>query len=133
MKGWGEFTSTPGWDDYFTLAPGTGPIDLAWASRDVLVALPGMTPEKVDSFIKVRSGQDGIDGTADDPFTSIQDAVTALGLSPDQFKQIQGLVSFKGPVLRVVSVGKSGDVTRVVQVVFTKTGGAPQLITWKEL
>ena len=133
VKGWGEFTSNPGWDDYFTVNS-TGPIDLAWASRDILVALPGMTPEIVDRFLKVRSGEDGIDGTADDPpFKSLEDVRIALGLNPEQFKQFTGLVSFRDPVLRVVSVGKSGDVTRVVQIVFRKTGGVPQLITWKEL
>jgi type II secretory pathway component PulK len=133
VKGWGEFTSIPGWEDYFTVAQGTGPIDLAWASRDVLLALPGMTPEIVDRFLKVRSGEDGIDGTADDPpFKSLADYRIALGLNPEQFEQFTGLINFNGQVLRVVSVGKSGDVTRVVQIVFVKTG-VPQVITWKEL
>jgi hypothetical protein len=133
VKGWAEFTSNPGWDDYFTVNS-TGPIDIVWASRDVLIALPGMTPEIVDRFLKIRSGEDGIDGTADDPpFKSLEDIRVALGLNPEQFKQFTGLVSFRDPVLRVVSTGKSGDVTRVVQIVFRKTGGIPQLITWKEL
>ena len=48
-------------------------------------------------------------------------------------QQLAGLVSFRDPVQRVVSVGKSGDVTRVVQIVFRKTGAVPQIITWKEL
>ncbi|MEP6685280.1 MAG: hypothetical protein ABJB22_00760 [Verrucomicrobiota bacterium] len=133
VKGWGDFTSVPGWDDYFTVNS-SGPVDLLWASREVLVALPGMTPEIVDRFLKLRSGEDGIDGTADDPpFKSLEDIRVALGFSTEQFKQFTGLASFRDPVLRVVSTGKSGDVTRVVQIVFRKTGAVPQLITWKEL
>ena len=31
VKGWGEFTSTPGWEDYFTVNS-TGPVDIIWAS-----------------------------------------------------------------------------------------------------
>jgi general secretion pathway protein K len=133
VKGWGDFTSTPGWEDYFTVNS-TGPIDLIWASRDILVALPGMTPEIADRFLKLRSGEDGIDGTADDPpFKSIEEIRMALGFNPEQFKQFTGLTSFRDPVLRVVSTGKSGNVTRVVQIVFRKTGASPQVITWKEL
>src|SRR5262249_7002749 len=41
VAGWSDFTATPGWDNDFTVNSG-GPIDLAWASRDVLLALPGV-------------------------------------------------------------------------------------------
>ncbi len=133
VKGWKEFTSTPGWEDYFTVNS-SGPVDLLWASRDVLAALPGMTPDLVDRFLKIRQGEDGIDGTTDDPpFKSLEEIRGAFGFSPEQFKHLAGLVGFKDPVQRVVSVGKSGDVTRVVQIVFRKTGAVPQIITWKEL
>ena len=63
VAGWEEFTSEPGWDDDFTLNS-SGPIDLAWASRDVLRALPGMRDDFVDRFLQLRRGPDGIDGSA---------------------------------------------------------------------
>src|SRR5256714_9279958 len=47
VAGWAEFTTTPGWDDDFTVNTRQG-VDLAWASRDVLLCLPGMTPEIAD-------------------------------------------------------------------------------------
>src|SRR5438552_2578669 len=65
IAGWSEFTSTPGWEDEFTLNS-SGPVDLAWASRDILLALPALTPEIVDRFLQARRGPDGIDGTEDD-------------------------------------------------------------------
>jgi len=34
--------------------------------------------------------------------------------------------------VRIVSTGQSGDVTRVVQLVFRRAGTTAQLITWKE-
>jgi hypothetical protein len=135
VAGWAEFTSTSGWDEDFTLNS-TGPIDLAWASRDVLLALPGMTEDLVDRFLLLRRGPDGIDGTADDPtFNNLEDVRAAIGFSPEQFQQLAGLVGFKDPVLRIVSVGKSGEAMRIVQMVIRRANNVnvPQLITWKEL
>ena len=132
VQGWAEFTSVPGWDDDFTLNS-SGPVDMAWASRDVLLALPGMTEDTVDHFLQTRRGPDGIDGTADDAqFNSLDDVRASLGLTEEQFKQLAPLVSFRDPVYRVVSQGKAGDATRVVQLVFRRIGVVPQVITWKE-
>jgi general secretion pathway protein K len=133
VKGWAEFTAEPGWDNDLTLNS-NGPVDLTWASREVLLALPGMTDALVDNFMQLRRGPDGIDGTRDDmQFKSIDEIRAALGFSPDQFKALAGLIGFKDPVFRIVSVGKSGEMTRVVQMVVRKTGAVPQMITWKEL
>jgi len=131
--GWADFTSRPGWDDDFTINS-SGPIDLAWASRDVLRALPGMREDLVDRFLQLRRGPDGIDGTADDfPFNSLADIQAALGFTPEQFQQIAPLIGFKDQVFRIMSVGKSGDVSRSVEMIVRKTPDVPQLISWKEL
>jgi hypothetical protein len=131
--GWGEFTSKPGWDDDFTINS-SGPIDLVWASRDVLRALPGMRDDLVDRFLQLRRGPDGIDGTADDaPFSNLADIQYVLGFSPQQFQQLAALVGFNDQVSRIASVGRSGDITRAVQVVVRKAGNNPQVIVWKEL
>jgi len=133
IKGWGEFTAAPGWDSDLTLNS-SGPIDITWASREVLLALPGMTEPLVDAFLQIRRGADGIDGTEDDPqFKSLDEIRALLGLAPDQFAALNGIVGFKDPVFRVVSVGRSGDTKRVVQMVVRKVGNGAQMITWKEL
>lgn len=133
VKGWRDFTATAGWDADFTLNS-TGPIDLSWASRDVLLSLPGMNEQLVDRFLAFRQGPDKIDGTEDDAlFKSLEDARIAFGLAPQQFAELAPLLGFKDPVLRITSVGKSAQVTRVVQMVVRKAGNVPQLITWKEL
>jgi type II secretory pathway component PulK len=155
IAGWGEFTSKPGWDKDFTVVGNCGPIDLAWASRDVLRALPGLGEDSVDRFLQLRQGPDGIDGTADDfQFTATngtsppQDVLSALGLNQQQSQQIQALVQYKGPVVRIVSTGKSGEVTRSVEMIVLKPTaslgaaaglgaaiavGRPQVFSWKEL
>jgi type II secretion system (T2SS) protein K len=133
VAGWAEFTSTLGWDEDLTLNSG-GPIDLAWASRNVLLALPGVTNSLADRFLVLRRGPDGIDGTADDPpLNNLEDVRAALGFSAEQFKQLAGLVGLRDQVFRIVSIGKSGGATRVVQIVVRKVNNVPQMITWKEL
>ncbi len=133
IRGWKEFVAAPGWDADFTLNS-TGPIDVVWASRQVLLSLPGMTEPRVEQFLQTRRGPDAIDGTEDDPPLKTLDEVrVALGFSAEQFKQLTGLVGFKDQVMRIVSVGKSGIATREVQMVVRKGGNVPQLITWKEL
>jgi general secretion pathway protein K len=131
VKGWEKFTSRPGWDNDFTLYS-SGPVDLVWASRDVLLSLPGFNEQIVDRFLEYRRGPDGIDGTEDDPvFESLDQVRVALGFTPDQFAQLSGLIGFKDQVMRVVSQGKSGKVTRTIEMIFRKSA-TPQLIHWKE-
>ena len=133
IVGWGEFTSQPGWEDDFTI-DSSGPIDLAWASRDVLRALPGMRDDFVDRFLQLRRGPDGIDGTADDAqFRNLADIQYALGFSPEQFQQLAALVGFNDQVMRILSVGKSGNIARTVKMVVRKSGNIPEVIVWKEL
>src|SRR5215831_436841 len=144
--GWAEYTSHPGWDeDFTTIVGGCQQIDAAYASRDVLRAL-GIPDDFVDRFLQARRGPDALDGTADDPQMDQQTALSLLGIgavatgtakSP-QANGIQNLIVFKSPnpVFRIVSVGKSGDVRRSVQMIVLKqTAGAgrPQVFSWKEL
>ena len=132
VAGWQDFTAVPGWDDDLTVNSRQG-VDLAWASRDVLLALPGMTPDIVDRFLQPSQGPDGIDGTEDDvQFKSMPEVLSALGLNAQQSKQIETFVIFKAPIFRVTSVGTAGKAKRTVQMVFRRVGVMPQLITWKE-
>ena len=158
---WAEFTSKPGWDEDFTFSNCGGVLDLAWASRDMLRALVQSLgiggDDKVDQFLQLRRGPDGIDGTSDDfQFAAAvggtaqrganagslpPEIQTALGLNQQQLQQNPSLAAlnpgFKNTlVFRVTSVGKSGNVTRTVQMIVSKggaAGGRPQVMSWKEL
>jgi len=156
--GWAEYTSHPGWDkDFTTIIGGCQQIDAAYASRDVLRAF-GIPDDFVDRFLQLRAGPDALDGTPDDPQMDQSMALSLLGLgaagaapgkSP-QANQIQNLIVFKSPtpVFRIVSVGKSGGVTRSVEMIVQKqltpvgvaggigaaiAAGRPQVFSWKEL
>ena len=143
--GWAEYTSHPGWnEDFTTIIGGCQQIDAAYASRDVLRAF-GIPDDFADRFLQARRGPDALDGTADDPQMDQQMAFALLGLgsvgtggkSP-QANGIQNLIVFKSPnpVFRIVSLGKSGNVTRSVEMVVLKQAagvGRPQVFSWKEL
>jgi Type II secretion system (T2SS), protein K len=143
--GWAEFTSKPGWDQDFTLSNCGGVLDLGWASRDVLRSLVQSLgvggDDRVDQFLQLRRGTDGIDGTADDGLVDMPTALRTLGFPAQQSQQspqLTGLnLGLKNTlVFRVTSVGKSGDVTRTVQMIVSKggaAGGRPQVMSWKEL
>jgi general secretion pathway protein K len=140
VRGWEEFTSRADWDADFTLngsgAANDAKIDVNWASRDVLLSLPGFTEPLADRFLELRRGPDGIEGTDDDVlFANADDVRIALGFRGDQFNQLANLIRYDSPVVRIVSVGKSGRVTRTVRLVVFKQGGGIRLIpgTWKEL
>ena len=136
VKGWEEFTSTPDWDADFTLNSTDAKIDINSASRDVLLALPGFTEPLADRFLQMRRGPDGIEGTEDDQlFASGSEVQIALGFRADQFNQLAALIRYDSQIVRIVSTGKSGPVTRTVRVVIFKQGGGIRLIpgTWKEL
>src|SRR5690242_21466144 len=144
--GWAEYTSHPGWDeDFTTIIGGCQQIDAAYASRDVLRAL-GIPDEFVDRFLHVRRGPDALDGTADDPQMDQQTAFSLLGIGAaqtgtvktPQANGIQNLILFQSPnpVFRIVSVGKSGNVSRSVEMIVLKQVigvGRPQVFSWKEL
>ena len=134
VKGWEEFTARQDWDADFTLSTTEAKINMNWASRDVLLALPGFTEPLADRFLATRRGPDDIEGTEDDiKFASLQELQIALGFRPDQFNQLAALITVNDSVVRVVSVGKSGTVTRTVRMVLFKQGGGVRLISWKEL
>jgi general secretion pathway protein K len=134
IAGWADFTSQPGWDDDFTVITRSG-IDLQWASRDVLLALPGMDDRRVDAFLETRRGPDGIDGTQDDKTFKGDEALVVLGFNQKQMEQVR---KFLMPTrfFRITSVGRAGNATRTVQMVFMKgtvtAGGSPQVLGWKE-
>jgi hypothetical protein len=137
--GWVEFTSKPGWDEDFAAIPSPcTQVDVAWASRDVLRSF-GIGDDRVDAYLQLRRGPDGIDGTADDAQRDQATAFAMLGLNLPQNQQppalAKGLLTFNSPAFRVVSTGKSGDVTRSVEMIFSSQGfgGGPQVMSWKEL
>ena len=85
MKGWEKFTARRDWDADFTVYS-TGPVDLAWASRDVLLSLPGFNEQIVDRFLELspRPGWDRWHGRRSG-FKSLDQVRLRSDSTPQQF------------------------------------------------
>ncbi|HVF72024.1 MAG TPA: hypothetical protein VM940_10505 [Chthoniobacterales bacterium] len=132
ISGWKEFTERPDWDAELTLNTQNPGIDMNWASRDVLLSLPGVDERLADRIMSARRGPDDVEATEDDvQFAGAQDLVV-LGFSPNLLNGLTGLITFNDPVVRIVSVGKSAGASRTVRMVVFKQGNGIRLISWKE-
>ena len=132
VHGAGPLVSQSGWQDELTVYS-LGPIDLNAASAEILALVPGLGETRVRQFVQTRQGEDGLDGTPDDhQFPDLQTIQKFLGLNDAQFQQLAPLVSYKDPTMHIISEGRSGGVTRTVDVVLRKAGDKPQILSWKE-
>ncbi len=126
----GPLARSPGWKDDLTMFS-TG-LDLNAANEDVLRLL-GISEPYIVRFLQARRGRDGVDGTPDDQLLADMKLVGAyLGLNDVRLKSLQGFITLKDPTMRIISEGRSGNVTRQVEVVARKDGGPPQILLWKE-
>lgn len=129
-------TRQPGWEKDFTLLS-KGPIDLQWASEDVIAGIPGVGPSVARAFVRQRQGPDKLDGTADDmdlaTLQNPQIVPQLLGLSPQVFQTINDLLNVGGDsTVRVICAGQAFDTKRTVEVVARREGVQPQILSWKE-
>jgi general secretion pathway protein K len=132
VRGSEPLTRTQGWKDALTIYS-QGPIDLTAADPELLRLIPGLSEAQIQRFVQFRRGRDGIDGTLDDPeFKKLEEVQLFLGIGPAQFKQLGGLISVKDQTLHITSEGHAGNAYRHVEVVVLKTGGNPQILSWKE-
>ncbi len=132
VRGSEPLTRTDAWKEALTIYS-QGPIDLTAADPELLRLIPGLGEAQIQRFVQFRRGRDNIDGTIDDPeFKKLEDVKVFLGMSAEQFKQLGGLISVNDKTLHVTSEGRSGNAYRQVDVVVLKTGGNPQILSWKE-
>jgi len=125
-------TSQSGWEQDFTILS-QGPVDVQWASEEVLAAIPGVGQRSARGLVQYRSGPDQEDGTPDDlKLTDLRQVQSLLGLSKPDFDALNGLLSLNDPTIHITSDGYSGEVTRRIDVVAIKGGNQPQIIQWRE-
>lgn len=94
----------PDWKSYFT-THSTGGINILYASRGVLTDFLGLTSSQADSWMALRKGKDGIEGTEDDFNGKTPDLKTAL--------QLMGLPNPQGNVLQVLTATPWGSLRRI--------------------
>ena len=132
VRGAAPLVAQRGWQDDLTIYS-LGPIDLDAASAEILNLLPGLGETRLQQFVEYRRGADGLDGTPDDrDFADLTAVQQFLRLSDDQFQALRPFISYKDPTVDIHSEGRSGNITRQVEVVVRKNGDNPQILSWKE-
>lgn len=124
----------PDWREYFSVHAGRL-VDLQFASPDLLQALGGIDEIRARQFVRIRDGEDGLPGTADDVvFESWEDAMAALGASPAEQAELQKTFSAGTPGLRrIVSRGEVAGTAYVIECVLSPGSGGPtQMLSWRE-
>jgi hypothetical protein len=135
VRGSEPLRRSPGWKDQVTLnMPGQSPLlNLMAAPVPILRILPGLDEPRIQRLLAYRAGKDKVEGTADDPDALGQvDAYSILGLPPAQIQQLRQFTTDQTQAVRILADGHSGKVVRQVEVVARKSGGYPQILSWKE-
>jgi type II secretory pathway component PulK len=122
----------PGWQDSFTLWS-DGPLDVAQAPTELIAALFGLPPSRVEYMVKTRNGRDGIPGTLDDvPIANAATLQAELGISDLQMTPLQNQITFGSTVRRIQSTGYAGDARAVISAVTRLNSSPPQFLVWSE-
>lgn len=111
----------PFWRDYFTIQSDAR-IDLNAAPGDLIQALTGATPDAVASFISLRNGDDGIEGTYDDNvYRNVSEVQAMLGISNQEWGEFESYVTLSGTIKRIESIGRVGDFTETRVILAEET------------
>lgn len=111
-----------GLKDVFT-AISSGQVNINTADATVLESLPGMDPQSAQSIIKMRSGPDGVDGTADDtPFRSTGQ-LAAAGVDPRVVSQMSQFCTVRSSTFDVAVTAQIGQLTRVYHATLVRNTG----------
>ena len=133
VAGSGPLVSDPGWKEAFTLYS-AGPLDLESVPAGLLGLVPGIGEQRAQRFVKIREEREreGVnpDGHA---FKNLAEALSCLGITPQEFTQLSAFLEFRDPVVRIKSLGQSGKVIRQVEAVVRKVPGEKsQILLWIE-
>lgn len=109
----------------------SGRININTADANTLQVLPGIDAQTAADIIKMRSGPDGVDGTADDmPFTSVGQ-LQAAGVSPQVIGQIGGLCDVRSRTFEVHVTAQIGGFQReYVAILFRNSGTDIQVLSF---
>lgn len=124
VAGSAPLVSRPDWKQDFTLFS-SGPFDLECVPAGLLALVPGIGEQRAAQFVKTREARERKGVTPDGrAFKNRAEALSFLGLSPQQASELAPFLGFRDPVLCIQSNGDSGRVNRRVEVIARKVPGA---------
>lgn len=108
---------------------GDGRINANTAPFEVLMSIPGIAEWEADAIIEGRAGLDGVAGTRDDGYSSVDEMLARTGINP----ALRAYFSVRDVrFVRVTSRGEVQGVRYGVWAVFQVEGGRVHTIFWRE-
>jgi len=103
----------PDWREWFTVY-GDGRVDVNDARAELIALLANVPVEHVTPLLTLRAGKDGAQHTRDDVrLTSAVQVAQLLGVyQPQTVELLTRWVQFAGPIRRLESTGRFGDIRR---------------------
>jgi general secretion pathway protein K len=122
----------PDWSDFFTIW-GDGKIDVNLADADTIELVTGVSAATANQLLKYRWGPDGKPFTLDDRvYNSMDEVRAALGMSPEQFQLVGGLLSLTSAVDRIESTGMIAGYEKKIFVIATRNTAPVVYLSWQE-
>ncbi len=108
---------------------GDGKLNINTASKEVLMTLPNVDEWMVDEIIAGRVGKDQTEGTKDDGWESVEEALSLTGLDP-AFKD--KLTTSDRRYVRVSSVGEVQNVKYIIVCILSADETTVTPVFWRE-
>jgi general secretion pathway protein K len=122
----------PDWMNFFTVW-GDGKLDVNLADADMIELVTGVSPATASEFVKYRWGPDGKPLTLDDRlYNSMDEVRAALGMSQEEFKLVQDLLSLKSAVDRIESAGIIAGYKKTIVVIASRNTTPIHYFAWQE-
>jgi type II secretory pathway component PulK len=125
----------PEWQSYFTTySSSTNGINLLYTPKNILTDLLGLSPAQADTWISLRNGKDGVEGTDDDfggkPPSDTATALGLMGLTHPSQNLLSALTASPwGSIRRIESTGLCNGVKyRIIVIV----GSDGPVLGWSE-
>jgi general secretion pathway protein K len=108
---------------------GDGRINANNAPWEVLMTIPGIAEWEADAIIEGRVGPDGVEGTRDDGYASVDELLARTGINP----ALRGYFTVSDiRYVRVISIGEVQGVRAGIWAVFRMDAGEIYPVFWRE-
>lgn len=128
------FEKKPDWIDFFSVYS-SGKIDLNDAPIDLIQVICGVTLTRAESLVRLRTGPDREEHTEDDViFEDPQDAAAALGMSIEEYRTFDDMLTLRSSTLRLISTGRVDEHERKISLILRQSAQNPnaEWIAWEE-
>jgi general secretion pathway protein K len=114
---------------------GDGKINVNTAREEILLTVPGVREEIMESIIERRAGPDGDEGTEDDePFESMESLKDVHGITAAEYEKLKSYckVASSHFIIEARALSKKSNFCKKVTTVLKREGNSFMVLMWKE-